>query len=248
MSRIVRFVLSFALVASGAAFPRGAVADAFVPKIWNSFFTVSFVDCRDGDLLTDSGASGGTWGADPIPEDGEASVKDVLGEKSLVFVTGNENALAFTTSVNDEKSSKACLYRIKFPASEAYIQLPEKVKAAFTVACTNGVDNHFSGYDPSTAQWVQLVLKSGSLTPQFDFWYDCATRYKVINGVKCVSYYLKTPSGVYEPLYTEGSPGRYLFPLPEESTLAMPQVMFRGSGEIGDLNGVGQKGGVLTIR
>jgi len=225
-----------------------AAEDLFVPDLWNPYFTVSFVNCHAGDPLSDAGSTGGTWGVQPIPEDGEASVKDTYGMRTLVFVTGNESALAFSPRVQGPQASKACLYRIKFPASEAYTTLPANVKAAFTVVATNGVDCKFVGYDPSSTNWVQLVLKSGAIAPQFDFWYDCATRYKRINGVNCVSYFLKVPSGSYEQLYAEGIGGKCLFALPDDVDISMPRIMFRGSGEIGDFTGASQRGGVLTIR
>lgn len=249
MKRILQFAFFVAILFAGVVLPCEA-ADPFFPRLWNSFFSVNVSNAHDKDPLTDDFATGGTWGDPAVPENCEAEVASELDTRFLTYVTDNDTGIRFSPRVQNPDFGKACLYRIKFNEAESFLTLPDDAKGGFTVISTNkiaGVDDvMFAGYIPRDRQWVRLSLLSGTVAPQFNVWYDLATRYKSIGGVKYISYYVKLPTGDYEPLCDAGN--RYLFPLPDAATLAMPGVMFRGAGKVGDFNGVGQRGGVMTVR
>ena len=249
MKRITQFAVLAAVLVAGAGRSCTA-ADYFIPGLWNSFFSANFSTASDGDALTDALATGGTWGEPALPDGCEAEVETDLDLRYLTFVTDNDNGIRFSPRVQNPASGKACLFRVRFNEAESFMTLPEDAKGGFTVISTNKVDGvddvMFAGYAPKERQWLRLKLKSGAVAPAFNVWYDLATRYKTIDGVSYVSYFVKLPTGDYERLFDDDD--RYLFALPDGATLAMPGVMMRGAGRVGDFTGVGQKGGVLTIR
>jgi len=210
-------------------------------------YRASFETYAQGQVLSDVGATNGTWGVQAVPSDAEAAAASDPGLSQYIRFSTEDNGLVFTPWSTGARALKSVYASAQLSAYEEGSVPPDLTevhpRGAFAIYASEKGATNFVGW--TAAGWTNLAASSAGAVP--NQWYDVMMKFvQHTNGIVNVQYRLKKRGDAeYMTLHGAGGTNTWFEAGRGASDAIVSKVELRGSGAFSCLSGNEPRRGLL---